>query len=52
MRSVHSETTKTRRTRAALDGGQLVIPWECPERVDTLLAGLRRAPLPAGRPGR
>ncbi|WP_280553287.1 hypothetical protein [Halomonas sp. 25-S5] len=46
MRSVHSETTKARRTRAVLDGGQLVISWECPERVDMLLAGLRRAPRP------
>ncbi len=43
MRIYHSEVTKARRARTELDGGQLVPPWECPERVDMILAGLREA---------
>ncbi|MDN3520492.1 histone deacetylase family protein [Halomonas ramblicola] len=42
---VHSETTKARRAKTELDGGQLVPPWECPERVDMILEGLRSAGL-------
>ncbi|MDR5901144.1 histone deacetylase family protein [Halomonas icarae] len=43
MRIYHSEMSKARRARTELDGGQLVPPWECPERVDMILAGLRKA---------
>lgn len=43
MRIYHSDMTKARRARTELDGGKLVVPWECPERVDMILAGLDEA---------
>ncbi|QTF91532.1 histone deacetylase family protein [Halomonas sp. BM-2019] len=41
MRLYHSETTKSRRARTELHDGALVTPFECPERVDLVLAALR-----------
>jgi acetoin utilization deacetylase AcuC-like enzyme len=41
MRIYHSETTKLRRARTELHNGDLVTPYECPERVDLVLAALR-----------
>ncbi|WP_027962761.1 histone deacetylase family protein [Halomonas halodenitrificans] len=43
MRIYHSDMTKARRARTELDGGKLVVPWECPERVDMILAALGEA---------
>lgn len=37
MLTFHTERTKLRRARTELDGGQLVTPYECPERVDLVL---------------
>ncbi|QJQ99555.1 histone deacetylase family protein [Halomonas sp. PGE1] len=40
MRLYHSETTKVRRAQTELHDGALVTPFECPDRVDLVLAGL------------
>ncbi|MDR9440286.1 MAG: histone deacetylase family protein [Halomonas sp.] len=45
MITFHSETTKRRRARTELDGGQLVTPYECPERVDLVLQRVRETGL-------
>lgn len=41
MRIYHSEKTKARRAQTELHDGALVTPYECPERVDLVLEGLR-----------
>ena len=41
MQVYHSEATKLRRARTELHDGQLMTPFECPERVDLVLAQLR-----------
>src|SRR5690554_7899939 len=41
MRIYHSEATKARRAQTEIYDGALVAPYECPERVDLVLAGLR-----------
>ncbi len=37
MLTFHTAATQQRRARTELDGGVLVTPYECPERVDLVL---------------
>ena len=41
MKTVYSEDHRKRASRTELSGGELVTPFECPERVDHILAELR-----------
>lgn len=45
MITFHSETTKARRARTELHDGQLMTPFECPERVDLVLKSIRASGL-------
>lgn len=45
MLTFHSEATKRRRARSELHDGRLVTPYECPERVDLVLARVREVGL-------
>jgi len=45
MQTFHSELTQRRRARTELDGGELVSPYECPERVELVLERIRNAAL-------
>lgn len=45
MLTFYSEDTKKRRAMTELDGGQLVSPYECPERVDIVIDRIREAGL-------
>lgn len=42
MLTFQSENTKRRRAQTELDGGRLVAPYECPERVDMIIDAVRR----------
>ena len=42
MKVVHTETHRRRASKTELSGGQLVTPFECPERVEHILAELSR----------
>lgn len=45
MLTFYSEDTKKRRARTELDGGRLIEPYECPERVDIVIGRVREAGL-------
>ncbi|WP_227369924.1 histone deacetylase family protein [Halomonas sp. M20] len=45
MLTFHSEDTKKRRAKTELDGGRLVTPYECPERVDIVIDRVRKVGL-------
>lgn len=45
MLTFHSEYTKSRRAKVEIHGGEIVPPLECPERVDLVLAGIRKSRL-------
>lgn len=45
MLIIHSDRTRQRRTRTELSGGELVSPFECPERVDYIIHCAREAQL-------
>ncbi|WP_136247539.1 histone deacetylase family protein [Halomonas borealis] len=45
MLTFHSAATQQRRARTELDGGVLVTPYECPERVDLVLERVRETRL-------
>lgn len=45
MLTFHSEATKKRRPQTELDGGRLVPPYECPERVDMIIERVRASGL-------
>ncbi|HSH49853.1 MAG TPA: histone deacetylase family protein [Halomonas sp.] len=42
MLTFHSDATLRRRARTELDGGQLVTPYECPERVELVLKHIQQ----------
>lgn len=42
MLTFHSERTKLRQARTELNGGELVTPFECPERVDMIIDRVRQ----------
>lgn len=42
MLTFHSARTKKRRPKSELDGGRLVSPYECPERVDMIIEAVHR----------
>ncbi|ALM53254.1 histone deacetylase family protein [Halomonas huangheensis] len=45
MLIIHSDRTRQRRTQTELSGGELVSPFECPERVDYIIQRARDAQL-------
>lgn len=45
MLTFHSARTKKRRAQTELDGGRLVTPYECPERVDMIIDRVRASGL-------
>lgn len=45
MLIIHSDKTRDRRTQTELCGGQLVAPFECPERVDYIIERARQEQL-------
>ncbi|MBB3140176.1 histone deacetylase family protein [Halomonas organivorans] len=45
MLTFHSDDTGLRRARTELDGGELVTPYECPERVELVLGRVREVGL-------
>ncbi|WP_016856170.1 histone deacetylase family protein [Halomonas smyrnensis] len=45
MLTFHSDDTGLRRARTELDGGELVAPYECPERVELVLERVREVGL-------
>ena len=45
MQTFHSEHTKQRRALTELDGGRLVTPYECPERVEMIIECVRESGL-------
>jgi acetoin utilization deacetylase AcuC-like enzyme len=45
MLTIHSEGTKKRRAQTELYGGELVAPFECPERVDMIVDRIREVGL-------
>ncbi|MES1928071.1 histone deacetylase superfamily protein [Salinisphaera dokdonensis CL-ES53] len=42
MLTFHSQDTKKRQAKTELDGGRLVTPYECPERVDMIIDAVRQ----------
>ncbi|MGQ7247883.1 histone deacetylase family protein [Halomonas sp. V046] len=45
MQIIHSDDTRSRRTHTELFGGQLVAPFECPERIDYIIERARHVGL-------